>query len=268
MDNEHSKNTDQEHLIDKIRAILYCEASKDYKKMDDDLIAECADYLMELENRKPLTNEEIDKAIKHIFEKVKPSFRRKRILKKLLWAAIISVLIFVMAISATHGQDDALEHFKQWGKTVFSMFSGERIESGNKTIIKNGNYSVRYDTVDELFENEDLDILYPAALPDGYEITNISYLQESKGTRILFSTTNPSYSIAIDNYNDINMYVDTQNSSFETIGNIRCYFIHIKNDVADYFQCAFAHNGYIYSLGASTHEEMVFIINNLKEYQP
>ncbi|MBQ2846711.1 MAG: hypothetical protein IJE74_00445 [Clostridia bacterium] len=267
MDNEHSKNTDQEHLIDKIRAILYCEASKDYKKMDDDLIAECADYLMELENRKPLTNEEIDKAIKHIFEKGKPSFRRKRILKKLLWAAIISVLIFVMAISATHGQDDALEHFKQWGKTVFSMFSGERIESGNKTIIKNGNYSVRYDTVDELFENEDLDILYPAALPNGEEFMCISYLIETNGKSVTYSRNNPLYSIVVENFSTVSMYIDIETSSTETINNINCHYIQIS-DVDNYFYCAFEHNGFTYRFGAFTYEEMVFIINNLKEYQP
>lgn len=48
MGNNHDKATENQTLKDKLMAIILLETSKDYKKMDSDLVTECVDFLMEL----------------------------------------------------------------------------------------------------------------------------------------------------------------------------------------------------------------------------
>ena len=54
-------------LIDKLTAIIDIEAKKPYELMDDALVAECADFLMELEEKDKLCDAEVEQRVALIF---------------------------------------------------------------------------------------------------------------------------------------------------------------------------------------------------------
>ncbi len=255
-----------ESLADKLRAIIYCEAAKNYQEMDDDLVAECVDYLMVLENRRPLTEDEIGEATKQIFAKAKKRRKKKISLIRILAAAILLILLVAALTVATFCADEAIEHFREWGEIIFNLDNGESVDIDNQTFIKQQFESAAdYDSIDEFLKNEKPCILYPSAMPEGYEITYISRSDEGGGTVFTFTCQNPSYGLKVDNLTVPKNYVVMATASRETVNGYDCYYTHIKNDIADYIQCVFRHNGYTYQIGAETVEDVRFIINNLKE---
>lgn len=265
MEKEHIPNP-HESLADKLRAVLYHESDKGYEEMDDDLVAECADYLMVLENRRQLTEKEIGNSVKQIFAKSALKPKKKISLLKILIAAILLILMVAALMELTLSRNDAFEHFREWGSIIFNLDDGESVDIGNKTFKKTKNEAyVTYDSVDEFLRNENYNILYPSAMPEGYEIINISRSDEDGGTIFMFSCNNSYYGVNADNLTVPENYVDMATASRETINGYDCYYSRIKYDAINYISCTFYHNGYTYLIGAETVEDMKFIINNLKE---
>ena len=162
-------------LIEKLRAIIEFESSKPISEQDVDLIDECVDYLMELENGTELTDEELENGKKQIYmlldKKKKP--QKKLRFKGLLIAACLAILMLLANFVALACGVDTISILKEWGNSIVEMIQGERVEHNDISIIKDE--KKMFSSIEELGNSVDFNFLYPTLLPEDINITLIRH---------------------------------------------------------------------------------------------
>lgn len=128
------------------------------------------------------------------------------------------------------------------------------------TIIKS-DYTKKYDTIEELLVAENLDILYPASLPEGVKIERVRIIAYDDGKEKYSFIFNTDYhTIQIANYFsiDLNKLV---NHSVYTINNID-YYIILTHD--GFYQAISHHNNMEYTFTSKTYNDLIYILSNLR----
>lgn len=268
---ERNENINNEELIEKLRAVIYAESSKPASEMDADLVAECVDYLMELENGRRLTEEEIDCEIEKIIaETQKPGKTHPRF-KALLFAACIAMLVLSVNIFAMARGTDAISLLRDFGDKVIEMFDGEKIVVDDTETVKLGDV-VSYASVEDFLQEENLSVLYPTVLPDNAKITSV-YLTASfvngeynaEYRDVDYITDNATIHVAVYTNPNFNRgFLNDPNAEVKTINNYECYIVQIATSVQGFF----IHGNNVYVINARTSEDIEFIISNLKEGTP
>ena len=258
-------------IIEKLRAIIEIESSKPISEQDIDLIDECVDYLMELENGIELTDEELENGKKQIcmlLDKNKKPQKKLRF-KGLLIAACLAILILLANFVALACGIDTVSILKEWGHNIVEMFEGEKEEYGAVTIIKE-NESLSFDSVNNFKKNTSFDVLCPMVLPDGVELKKIkvtgSYDSQnnyiSTYYTVAFITNDHNVSvIAHTNPDYPKDFVYDSNIEKEIINGFECYIS--KKEL--FSQCSLVCNGTTYIVKAKNDFELKQIIENLKE---
>lgn len=203
MRNEQDMNVVKQNLKDKLMAIILLESSKDYKEMDSDLIAECTDFLAELESREGPTETEIKERVKNIPFKdnvTEICTRQKKKLKAkrlMVVAAVIAVVIGIFGI--TSGATESLfdETFRKLGTSLYALLDGETVEYGNITFSRAEEVR-EYSSMKELVKGEEIRILYPGWLPEKEKIVKVWCFVENGVERYVLQAESPEYSINID----------------------------------------------------------------------
>lgn len=266
MGNRQDTNSSKQSLKDKLMAIILLETAKDYKEMDCDLVTECVDFLMELEGKERLTNEEIKQKVDEIpfkgkitsFDSHKKKIRTKRIIVIAAVLAILLTVFSILAISFTNIEDRLINRF--------ANYFGEEAKPGEKMNIENielikPNDTKTYSSAQELVRDENIAILFPTWLPDGNRITECRYFEDDIcGDFYSLCSEDRNYCISI--YLEKNLSEKTKSSNPIKIVDNRTVYV-ISDD--GYTQGDFEHNGYYYSVSARTEEEVLNIIENLKE---
>ncbi len=253
-------------LAVKIRAILCHEASKDISEMDDDLVTECADFLMELENRTHLTQKEISREINQIL--AKGYYKQKRIsLKHLIIAAIVAAILAASYLFApVSGNDKHTDYLKSIFMPLIMSDSQKSVyREKNEYIINIFCETEKYKTVEEFYEKEKLDVLYPSALPRNKSIDYVCVDKNSDGKAVGVSyITQSDFFINIEAGEDFSSFIDAETAEFEVINGLECCY-NIFDDTGK-AQCRIIRNGFVYCIAAASYDDMVYIINNLKEF--
>lgn len=265
---ERNRNMTNEELIRYLKAVLETESEKPAAEMDVDLIDECVDYLMELENRKQLTDAEVEEAISKIFAKPQKTKKSKPQYKALLIAACVAALILAVNIFALASGTDTLSLLRQFGSKVVEMFEGESFVVEDKETIK-GAKAVSYDSIEEFLKEENPDVLYPTVLPGDAKISRVSispsvingeYSPEYKN--IFYAMDDQDISVVINSHpNYPKGFLNDPNAECNNINGFECYFV---EDVT-FAQCYLIHKDRVYVIKAQTVEDVKIIINNLKE---
>lgn len=257
--------------IEKLRAIIQIESSKPTNEMDADLIDECVDYLMELEDLEDLTPEQIDKNIAIIIYKIKNNSQPKKKVrfKALLVAACVAISLLIANVVAMAFGINSVSVLKQLGNSIVEMFSGEKLDFKDIIIVKE-NESISFSDFREFKEKTGIDILYPSVLPQNAELKKIiltgtydksnNYITEYY--EIYFVSNNPCISVVV--HTDptyFEYYVENTVSSMEIINGYNCYVIKDEINV----QCIFNHQNKAYIIKTETYEDLVTIITNLEE---
>lgn len=271
MSDERNGNINNEELIKELRAIIHAESSKPASEMDADLVAECVDYLMELENHRRLTEEEIDGEIEKIFAKTTKTRKTHPRFKALLIAACIAILVLSVNIFAMACGTDVISLLRDLGDSIVEMLDGEKVKREEVDIVK-GEAAVSYESAEELFKRENISALYPTKLPNDSKITNVSLIASFvNGTYnavykdVIYTTDNPRLGIMIYTNPDFNKgFMNDPNAEIKAINGYECYMIHLEASV----QCFFVHNNNVYLVNAPTNEDAELIINNLREGTP
>ena len=258
-------------IIDKLKAIIEIESAKPISEQDIDLIDECVDYLMELENGIELTEEEIEEGKQQIYKlldkKKKP--QKKIRFKGLLIAACLAAMLLLVNFVAMACGVDTISILKEWGHNIVGMFEGEKEEYGGVTIIKE-NESLSFDSVSDFKKNTDYDILCPTSFPEGTKLKKIkvtgSYDMNnnyiSNYHSITFVTDNPQISVIVYTNPDYRKdFMTAPDLLMEEIGGHSCYFFEEETMI----QCSFVHNDMTYIVKAQNITELRMIIENLKE---
>lgn len=265
-------NNEYQSVIEKLRAIIEIESEKPADKMDADLVEECVDFLMELENEKGLKQEEIDESINKILRanKKKELKKRRHRFKTLLVAAVIGALLLTAGTAAI-GYDEYDQRFIFWKLGIDSFEPGDVVTYGN---VEFRHYRTvgRYYSAEEFYEATDWDVLYPSVWPDKTflrEITLSGVFDEDKN----YSEEYPEIDFSA---NILNVYVKIHTDpvyceSFalnpdlrvEIIGDYCCNIY--TDDHGVYAE--FRHGGFVYKIKAKTYTDVETIITNLKEYK-
>lgn len=268
---ERNENINKEELIEKLRAVIYAESSKPASEMDADLVAECVDYLMELENSRRLTEDEIDSEIQKIITETQKPRKSNPRFKALLIAACMAVIILSFNIFALACGTDAISLLRELGDKVVEMFDGEKIVVDDKETVKLGDV-ITYDSVEEFLKEENISVLYPTVLPDNAKITSVSLTASfvngeynAEYRDIDYITDNATIHVAVYTNPVFNRgFLSDPNAEVKTINNHECYISQIETSAQGFF----IHGNNVYVVNAPTCEDVEFIISNLKEGTP
>ena len=182
----------KEQKIQWLCQIIDNETDKPEDEIDFALIDECSAYLRELSDQ---TTEATKEQKQRILQQIKAHHNQTATTKsaKVLrpnWrkmgkvvaiaATVATILISTVTVLAkVNGYDCAWEYVKENIQKIIGLDAGDRVNDDGITLIKNDGVVV-YNSIEELLENEEMDIMYPAELPDGIQITKISQQIVSK----------------------------------------------------------------------------------------
>ncbi len=269
MGNRQDMTAERQSLKDKLTAIILLETSKDYKEMDSDLVTECVDFLMELEGKERLTKAEIEKRVSEIPFKgkvtaissnAKKKMRAKRIAVIAAVLAVLLAIFSIVAISFTNSEDSLINRFANYIGEI--MNGGDHENFDNIELIKD-NVSKRYSSAEELVKDEKIAILFPTWLPEDEKIIKCWYIDDAtSGKHYVFQCNNSEFSMTVYLDGDISDEIK-ENNPMKNVVNFNVY---IKTDEFS-VQGMFEHNGYFYAINVDTEENLLKIIENLKEIE-
>ena len=265
MGNNHDKATENQTLKDKLMAIILLETSKDYKKMDSDLVTECVDFLMELEGIQRLTKEEIEQRVNEIpFRgKVKAlnSYAKKKLRAKriAIIAAVLAVLITLFGMLAIGSGDTVTEFFRKVGDSISTLLDDGPKEHSGITFYKNDE-TITYSSLEEFAESEGVDILYPTWLPEDEKIIEIRYLITGETELYTLRSNEPDHSIEVEVDAEL-AEVFKLNCTEKEVADFIVYY-----EKTQYFvQANFFYKNNCYCVKSDTEDNLFGIIENLKE---
>jgi hypothetical protein len=166
--------------------------------------------------------------------------------------ATVAILLLATAVAAAFGYN-----------LVDMFFSALNSPDGTSIDFNSGNelsiiYNTRdYDSINELLECENLNILYPAELPHGYSFTNFNVHETNSGLWINLYATEPyiTFSVEIGVNHQINRYAhktnDIEYNVFESVNGMQ--------------QASFNYNDNYYTIIVSDRAMLSKIINKLKK---
>lgn len=265
MENNHNKTAENQTLKDKLMAIILLETSKDYKKMDSDLVTECVDFLMELEGKERLTKEEIEQRVNKIPFKGKVmalnSYAKKKLRAKriAIIAAVLAVLIALLGIFAIGSGGVIEDFFRKVGDSISEILNDGPKEHSGITFYKNDK-TITYSSLEEFKESEGVDILYPTWLPEDEKIIEIRYMVQGETEMFLLQTEIPEHSMSIILNTDLDEDFKLNCTEKEVAG----FFVYyIKTP--QFTQANFVYENNLYRVKSDTEDNLFRIIENLKE---
>ncbi len=265
MRNNHDKTAENQTLKDKLMAIILLETSKDYKKMDSDLVTECVDFLMELEGIQRLSKEEIEQRVNAIPFKGKVaalnSYAKKKLRAKriAIIAAVLAVLITLFGIFAIGSGDTVTEFFRKVGDSISTFLDDGPKEYGNITFLK-PDVTKTYSSIEDFAKSEGIEVLYPTWLPEDEKIVSIWYLVENETESYVLQTEVADHSISIK-----------MNAGLEEAHKINCTQKEIEGlsvyyeKTPQFVQANFVYENNYYIINSDTEDNLFRIIENLKE---
>ena len=192
-------------------------------------------------------NQDTDKAIKSV---KRISFKKVAVIAV---ACVLAVASCAMVIAAAFG----VNIFKHLDK-VEKAPQGTTIIVDNFTFYHNGEPK-EYTSVSEMMQAEGFDIVYPKALPNGADITDIFVLPSERNTLLLvISTSDFGISINIE----LDVVMDDTMLQGDEVYKKHGIDVHILN--RDVCSAVFLYKGNYYSISANNYDELIYIINNLE----
>ena len=230
---------------------------------DMDLIHACASRLDEL-NGPAMSDEEFLAVIKKAEDEYVSSNTntlpvrtvKRRFASKKIWlvAAAIALLAAMATITASAFGFNVFEYFKQ----IIDLPVGKKVDKGIITLVNYGETET-FSSVDELLKAEELNILYPAALPEDVVIQQV-YINEgaNDGITVQFVMNYPSTYISVDT-NIVPSEVIGYKEQVTTEEGV--FYVFCDEDI--YAVCYYK-NSYYY-IGSDSYENLIIIIENMRE---
>lgn len=267
-------NQEKLKMIHFLNFICDYEASKPLEEMDEELIDACVKVSLELQDKHVNHSPEfIDEKVRKIFrkeetEKTEPETvktNKKQINKNKVWlvAACIAILVALFSIISVANDWNVFDFLSEKFGSVHSAPIEEEIEFDGISVIVN-NTERLYDSVDEIIEHENLEILFPEYLPEEIKLIRISIHKQNDCEEINFwfkEDVGFSYYATHDNELD-NKIINVSNEVLK-INNVDFYFLNMP-DISQY-QAYFSHKGYTYTIAYSDKAELLKILKTIKE---
>lgn len=273
MDNK-TVNFNESEFLEKLKNLYDLEIQKPLKEINTEFIDKIVSLSLEIQGLKAeLTPEEVEEKVRKIPfveiatlnttpESVKGRATKVKSHKILLIAAIISILVAIFTITSIAFDWNIFDELKNRFGTVAEMPVDEEIDVNGISIYMRGE-SQKYKTVEEAINALNLDVLYPSELPDNISLEKIVLSDFESKEKLVFSFSDEKFTYAI--LFDETISEDIKNVTTDTykIKEINCYEIE-KNDV-DVVQVYFEYNGDLYKTTYNNKQDLIEVIENLKE---
>jgi len=258
VDFDNNNNDFKRVAISVLLKVIEIENRKPEKNRDYSLLDDCTKLVAELKGIKSeLTKEEIAEKYRQAMEKaaiMKAAAKIRRIKRAIITAAV--VFLIVLGGIALYAFNPTVH---DWIGKMLSLPCGSTVDDHDVTYIHN-DVVERYDSIDELLQSLDLDILYPSAfLDDDVVVSSVILKRTTQFDILLFLISDTNYYFHIELLND-NFITSDQSSIYENNG-LTFYLRETLSDAMCYF------NGNIYSISAPDYDSLIYMIDNLKGTQ-
>ena len=262
-------------------AIIQTELEKDDAEVDQELIDECSDCEAFLSHNNPeISQEEYALGLARIKAKAqaihaegsnvtvqaKPQKRRFMRVAVYFLAAALAVAILSVSVVAAFNGSAAWEFIVENIRWFSEALPGDNLDTGKVTLIKDGVIS-EYSSIEEVLKEGDFTgILYPVVLPCDAKIKQVVQTCDGNENKyhISFLVTSKDITIGISNYEKVGMRNwDTVETL--SINNRTFYVMYIKD--SDIYQAGCYHNGFEHIVKCSNYDDLIIILNNLKELE-
>ena len=262
----------KEQKIQWLCQIIDNETDKPEDEIDFALIGECSAYLRELSDKAAeATKEQKQRILQQIkahhnqtatksAKVLRPKWRKMGKIVAIA-ATVAAILLSTLTVLAkVNGYSNAWEYVKENLQRIAGMDAGDRVNEGNITLIK-GEESIAYSSIEELMQTEGYDILYPATLPEGIEITKVSQQIVSEDYAIYsMQFTAPDLSVMISNQNNLSQE-DLEKHESITTTNMQFYIKQLPNGL---YQAIGYDDKYEYIISFNDYDELTMILNGMK----
>lgn len=272
---DFNNNSDNQEFIKKLELLRDLEAEKPVEEMDVSLVKACVELILELRGETVnFTPEEVEEKVRKIPfveetttlntppQSVKGRSTKVKSRKILLIAAIISILIAIFAVSSIAFDWNIFDELKEKFGTVFNVPANQEMEMSGITVGSNGK-SKFYDNVEDALKSENIDVLYPAKLPENVTLNRILVYEENEKDKVSFAFSDEELQYTVILNQSLQDDIKSVASEVERINSINCYII-TKPDIG-ITQIHFEYNGNAYKLIYNDKQELIEIIDNLKE---
>ena len=261
----------KEQKIQWLCQVIDNETDKPEDEIDFALIGECSAYLRELSDKAAeATKEQKQRILQQIkahhnqtatktAKILRPNWRKMgRIVA--IAATVVALLLSTLTVLAkVNGYSSAWEYVKENIQKIIGLDAGDRVNDDGITLIKNDGV-VAYKSIEELLEAERLDILYPAQLPDGVQITKVSQQVVAEEYVVYcYRFTDETLSITLSNLPSISSEALAQFERYDT-PNITFYL----NERLGLFQAVAYEGLYEYQIHCNDYNVLIAILNGMK----
>ena len=185
----------------------------------------------------------------------------RRFSKRLAVAAAAALIICSAAVTifVTAEGFDSMGEFISYISN--KLKPGESVDQNGITFINNGK-SVNYDSVEEFASKENLDVFYPAELPEGVFVKEIILTGGLKGENdctLVYVFTDSNIALLINNYSSINISTDNYQIFDSALGKF-----YIK-EIGGCYQAVCQTEKYEYCIDTNDIESLQIIMKGLQQ---
>ena len=272
---DFNNNSDNQDFIKKLELLRDLEAEKPVEEMDVSLVKACVELILELRGETVnFTPEEVEEKVRKIPfveetttlntppQSVKGRSTKVKSRKILLIAAIISILIAIFAVSSIAFEWNIFDELKNRFGTVFNTPVNQEIDTNGITIVMNGE-CVTYKNLESFLRQKKIRVRYPTKLPQKVVLERIMISQKDNEDRITFTFNDIELVFFVIFDKKITEDIKSISTEILKINDFECYITDMTDiDVTQiYFEC----NGDLYYLSFNDKQELIEIIDNLKE---
>ncbi|MHB1151827.1 MAG: hypothetical protein ACYCWE_05635 [Eubacteriales bacterium] len=268
--NEKKEFPSNDQLIAYLNQTIDKELDKEFDEQDMDLIDECIAFLKDIDGNKyapdDKTKEENLAALSQAFEELKAvpkaNIKHTRIFpcKKIAAAACASVILIVCSVFAAASSQNItpLEVLDKWGATILNLPYDKKVEAYGMTFIRNSSV-IKYDTIEDLLKSEQLEILYPAWMPEDIKIDSILLLEQKEGTHVIFKFNNQDVFFSVFLYEAYPKIKEYSRFEVITINGVDCYLSMLDEK----YNAIFYFDSKTYSVSANEYDTLILLLYNV-----
>ncbi|MBQ4274131.1 MAG: hypothetical protein IJB94_04080 [Clostridia bacterium] len=262
----------KEQKIQMLCQMIDNETDKPEDEIDFALIGECSAYLRELSDKAAeATKEQKQRILQQIkahhnqtatksAKVLRPNWKTARKAVAIAIAAALLLTLTLSVIAKVKGYSSAWEYVKENIQKIIGLDAGDRVNDEGITLIKNDGV-ITYSSVEELWRNEKLDILYPSELPEGIQITNVSQQIISEEHIVYcYQFTEEELFVVASTKHSI-LQEDLLEAASFTTANMIFYIKELSNGV---YQVIGYDDKYEYIVSYEDYNKLVIILNGMK----
>lgn len=274
---DFNNNSDNQEFIKKLELLRDLEAEKPVEEMDVSLVMACVELILELRGETVnFTPEEVEEKVRKIPfveetttlntppQSVKGRSTKVKSRKILLIAAIISILIAIFAVTSIAFDWNIFDELKNRFGTVADTPVNEEINvSGISVYMYEG--TKIYPNIEEALLNENINILYPSELPENITLKQVSFHNDNMKNKVVLTFNNADFTYYSVFNEKLSQDVLLNAIEILKINNLECYIFEMSD--IGITQIYFEFNGNLYKLSYNNKQDLINVIENLKELQ-